>query len=60
MKKLNIFLNSDIINEKQTEKIIVMLMTFTVMKSNIFSALILKIASVFIIKSLINLLNYFC
>jgi len=54
-KELNVFLNFNITNEKQIEKIIVMLMTFTVMKRSIFDALILKIASVFIIKSLINL-----
>ena len=59
MKKLNVSLNSDMTNEKQTEKIIVMLMTFTVMKRSIFNVLILKIAFVFIIKSLINLLNSF-
>jgi len=57
MKKLNISSNSDMTNEKQIEKIIVMLMTFIVMKRSIFNALILKIASVFIIKLLINLLN---
>jgi len=59
MKKLNVSLNSDMTNEKQTEKIIVMLMTFTVMKRSIFNMLILKIAFVFIIKSLINLLDSF-
>ncbi len=59
MKKLNVSSNSDMTNEKQTEKIIVVLMTFTVTKRSIFSALILKIASVFIIKSLINLLDNF-
>jgi len=59
MKKLNISLNFDMTNEKQTEKIIIVLIIFTVMKRNIFNALILKIASVFIIKLLINLLNNF-
>ncbi len=57
MKKLNVSSNSDMTNEKQAEKIIAVLVTFTVMKRSIFNALILKVASVFIIKSLINLLD---
>ncbi len=57
MKKLNVSSNSDMTNEKQAEKIIAVLVTFTATKRSIFNALILKIASVFIIKSLINLLD---
>ena len=59
MKKLNIFSNSDIINEKHAKKVIIVLMILIVTKRSIFNALILKITSVFIMKSLINLLNNF-
>ncbi len=57
MKKLNVFSNSNITKKKHAEKIIIVLIIFIITKRNIFNTLILKIAFIFIMKSLINLLN---